>query len=144
MAEPTSQKIEPVIVGKSGPQEPQATVVAMTNGGGIERQTAEQLARIEEKAARIEDKFARAESLLLRVQATFEDAMAEFGNLARRSDVAAIEQKIRRVPGVGAMLFFAILTGIIAAALTIAAFKYGIPGVLPPGSAPASLMPPAR
>src|SRR5581483_11854046 len=127
MAEPTSQKIEPVIVGKPGPHEPQAAVVTVTNDGPVDRQSAEQLARIEEKAARIEDKFARSESLLLRVQATFEDAMAEFGNLARRTDIATIEQKVRRVPGVGAMFFFAILTAILAAALTIAAFKYGIP-----------------
>jgi hypothetical protein len=95
---------------------------------------AEQLARIEEKAARIEDKYARSESLLLRVQATFEDAMAEFGNLARRSDVATIEQRVGRLPGAGALFVMGIITAIITTALIFAVSKYGIPGVLPPGS----------
>ncbi|MBV8565336.1 MAG: hypothetical protein JO366_14220 [Methylobacteriaceae bacterium] len=122
MNENTSQKIEPVIVARPGSGDSIAVDPALAGRPG-----AEQLARIEEKAARIEDKFARSEALLLRVQATFEDAMTEFGDLARRGDVAAVEQRIRQVPGFGGLFVLAILAAVLGAGLTIAALKFGVP-----------------
>jgi hypothetical protein len=123
MNESASPKIEPVVM------RPVAEGVApeVRPGPLHSRGDLEQLGRIEEKTARIEEKFARSEALLLRVQATFEDAMAEFGGLARRTDLGTLEHRLRGLPGVGALLFVGILSAVIGAGLTIASLKYGIP-----------------
>jgi hypothetical protein len=97
-----------------------------------ERGGLDQLSRIEEKSARIEEKFARTEALLLRVESTFQDALSKFGGLARTADVNALEQRVRGLPGAGAIFFVALVAALIGAACVLAAQKYGIPGFLPP------------
>jgi hypothetical protein len=122
MNESSSPKIEPVVMRPAAEGTVEVRSAPLHSRGDLE-----QLTRIEEKSARIEEKFARSEALLLRVQATFEDAMAEFGGLARRTDLGNVEQRLRGLPGVGALLFVGILSAAIGAGLTIASLKYGIP-----------------
>jgi hypothetical protein len=123
MNESSSQKIEPKVMRPGA----EGGATEVRPGSLHSRGDLEQLSRIEEKLARVEEKFARSEALLLRVQATFEDAMAEFGGLARRADISAVEQRLRGLPGVGALLFVGILAAAIGAGLTIASLKYGVP-----------------
>jgi hypothetical protein len=128
-----TSKIEPVVGGRTPPT---AEGAAPGSGGLNARPGLEPLARIEEKTARIEEKFARSEALLLRVLATFEDAMSEFGGLARRADLQVIDRRTRRLPGIGALIVVGILAAVLGAATTIAALKYGIPWPLLPTATP--------
>ena len=109
------------------PPSPQSGAPGLADRGGLD-----QLSRIEDKSARIEEKFARTEALLLRVESTFQDALSKFGGLARTADVNALEQRVRSLPGAGAIFFVALISSLIGAACVLAAQKYGIPGFLPP------------
>jgi hypothetical protein len=99
----------------------------------------DQLSRIEDKTARIEEKYARSEALLNRVEDRVEKATARMGEAARgqdmaalRGEVAALDRRVRGLPGFGGLLIVGLLSGLIGAGATIAALRYGIPGVLPP------------
>jgi hypothetical protein len=105
---------------------PSPNAVPLSDRGGLD-----QLSRIEEKSARIEEKFARTEALLLRVEATFQDALNKFGGIARTTDVAALEERVRRLPGAGAIFIVALIASIIGAAAMLYVLRYGIPGVMP-------------
>jgi hypothetical protein len=89
----------------------------------------DQLARIEDKAARIEEKYARSEALLLRVESKVETATGVTGELARQVELSALADRVRRLPGYGALIFTAILAALGSAALLIAVARY-LPGVL--------------
>lgn len=144
MNDSSSQKIEPVITPRPDAEMQTRPVADERVAGAVSPATRhfqtsfrnnenpDQLARIEEKTARIEEKFARSETLFLRLQSTFEDAMSEFGGLARRSDVTAIETRVRRIPGFGALVVVAVLAAVLSAAATVAALKFGIPFVVLP------------
>jgi hypothetical protein len=118
------------IPASPAPSSSQGSGQALSDRGGLD-----QLSRIEDKSARIEEKFARTEALLLRVESTFQDALSKFGGLARTADVNALEQRVRSLPGAGAIFVVALISALIGAACVIAAQKYGIPGLpgfLPP------------
>ena len=98
----------------------------------------DQLSRVEEKAARIEEKYARTEALLMRVEDKVEKAAGRMGEAARQADlaamrgeVAALANRVRRLPGFGSLLVVGLLASLLGAALTLAALRYGVPGVLP-------------
>jgi len=110
----------------AAPAPPPPGNVPLSERGGLD-----QVSRIEEKTARIEEKFARSEALLLRVEATFQDTLTKFGGLARTADVNALEQRVRSLPGAGAIFVVALIAAVIGAVVTLAALRFGIPGVLP-------------
>lgn len=91
----------------------------------------EQLSRIEDKTSRIEEKYARTEALLLRVEDKVELATSRTGELAKQSELAALAGRVRSLPGFGALIVTAIIAAVLAAALTIAVLRYGIPGFVP-------------
>lgn len=80
----------------------------------------DQIARIEEKAARIEEKFARTEALMQRV----ETAATGLSDVARRSDVDTLRERVERLPGFSGLVVTAIITSILTAALTIAVIRF--------------------
>jgi hypothetical protein len=91
----------------------------------------DQLSRIEEKTARIEEKYARTETGMQRVQDKVEAAMGRMSNAAQQSDLAIVRERVdelarrvRRLPGLNALVFTALVTAILAAALVLAAQKY--------------------
>jgi hypothetical protein len=144
----TTQKIEPVVGSRPGDGGARPVLLDETVAGSVSpatrhvqpaqqshpvaRDASDQLGRIEEKAARIEEKFARSEMLFLRLQSTFEDAMSEFGGLARTANVAALEAQVARLPGLGALIVVAIVGVVLGAAATVAALKFGVPFVVLP------------
>ncbi|HEX8164868.1 MAG TPA: hypothetical protein VF601_03660 [Beijerinckiaceae bacterium] len=91
----------------------------------------DQLSRIEEKTARIEEKYARTETAMQRVQDKVEAAMGRMSNAAQQSDLVIVRERIdelarrvRRLPGLNALVFTAFVTAILTAALVLAAQKY--------------------
>ena len=93
----------------------------------------DQLARIEDKTARIEEKYARSEAILQRVGSTVEAATSRMNEVASqselaavRSDVSAVAARVRRLPGMGALIAVVILTPLLTAALVIALLRYGL------------------
>ena len=145
MADAASTRVEPSI----GPtpvssalasEELRAAVeTAPTSNGGAAVPISpahDQLARIEDKTARIEEKFARSEALLQRVQDKVEAATGRMGEVASQADVMALRNQIggvadrvRRVPGFGALLATSVITALLTAAITVALLKY-VPGLL--------------
>jgi hypothetical protein len=130
----TTRRIEPTVEAQMPPGPaidapvfpsvpPQRTVPA-----AADRPT-DQLARIEDKAARIEEKYARSEALLLRVESKVETATGVTGELARQAELAALTERVRRLPGYGALIFTAILAALGSAGLFVAVMRY-LPGVL--------------
>ncbi len=97
--------------------------------GGID-----QLSRIEDKTARIEEKYARSEALLLRVGEKVEAATSRMADVALQADLTALSQRVRGLPGMGALILTAIITAVLTAAAVYAILKYGVPGV--PGVTP--------
>jgi hypothetical protein len=102
------------------------------------RSALDQLSRIEDKAARIEEKYARTEALLLRVEDKLGDAAGRMSEAARQSDLDALRQEVagfsrrfRNLPGLTSLVMTAIVTALLASAITIALLKYGLPGVFP-------------
>jgi len=106
----------------------------------------DQLARIEDKAARIEDKYARSEALLSRVEEKVEGASARMNEAARQSDLASLRgevrgmgDKIRRMPGTGALVLTAIITSVLTVVLMVAVQRLNLDHLLPPrANAPAA------
>lgn len=93
----------------------------------------DQLARIEDKTARIEEKYARSEAILQRVGSTVEAATSRMNEVASqselaavRSDVNAVAARVRRLPGMAALVAVVILTPLLTAALVIALLRYGL------------------
>lgn len=96
----------------------------------------DQLSRIEDKVARIEEKYARTEFVMQRVQDKVEGAMGRMDEVALQSDLVALRNqltaasdRIRKVPGFGALMLTGIVTAVLAAALVIAALRF-VPGLL--------------
>lgn len=82
-----------------------------------ERNSLDQLARIEDKAARIEEKYARSEALLMRVESAVEKATLRLDEAATHMDlgglketVARIERRQRRRPGYIGLVLLIVLT----------------------------------
>jgi polyhydroxyalkanoate synthesis regulator phasin len=112
-------------------------------GGQVEATTparserVDQLSRIEDKAARIEEKYARTETLMQRVQDKVEAATGRMSEAALQSDLVVVRERVdelarrvRRLPGLNSLVFTALVTSLLTAALTVAAIKY-LPGILP-------------
>ena len=98
----------------------------------------DQLARIEDKTARIEEKYARSEALLGRVEDAMRATVTRTDELARGADVAALREemaalsmRVRRLPGIGALLLAALLAALVGAGLAYAAIRYGLPAGVP-------------
>jgi hypothetical protein len=96
----------------------------------------EQLFRIEEKVARIEEKYARSEALLQRVEAKMDAWAGRAAEGARQADLVAardqmtgLTRSVRRLPGLTALVFTALVTAVLTSALTLALLKYGVPGL---------------
>ncbi len=96
----------------------------------------DQLSRIEDKVARIEEKYARTEFVMQRVQDKVEGAMGRMNEVALQSDLVALRNqlatasdRIRKVPGFGALMLTGIVTAVVAAVLVIAALRF-VPGLL--------------
>jgi hypothetical protein len=151
MADPTTaNRVEPTIgptpSASSAPIEeelraavrsaPRSTVEAPPPGPA-DQPSIDQLSRIEGKATRIEEKYARTETLMQRVQDKVEAATGRISETALQSDLVIVREKVegavrgvRRVPGLISLVFTAIVTALLAAALTVAAIKY-LPGIIP-------------
>lgn len=135
-------RVEPVLDPRVSPT---ATLAAAELRAAVEtapiphsdtaaRGAIDQLSRIEDKTARIEEKYARSEALLLRVGEKVEAATSRMGDVALQADLTALSQRVRRLPGVGALIVTAILTAVLTAAAVYALMKYGVPGA--PGAPP--------
>jgi hypothetical protein len=103
-----------------------------------ERGNLDQLTRIEDKAARIEEKYARSEALLLRVEGAVDRAVGRLEETARdmnltglREDFNRLERRVRTKPGIVTLFVVALVAALIGAGVTVAASRYGVPG-LPP------------
>jgi hypothetical protein len=99
-----------------------------------DRPGSDQLSRIEDKADRIDEKYARTETLMQRVQDKVEAVTGQISKAALQSDLVImrdrVEEAVRglgRLPGLISLVFTAIVTALLAAALTVAAIKY-LPG----------------
>ncbi|CAH1650452.1 conserved hypothetical protein [Hyphomicrobiales bacterium] len=99
--------------------QPPAQAVPASQRPGLD-----QLARIEEKAARIEEKFARSEALMLRLEAQIEKSTGITGSLARQEDVAAVDYRVSRLPGYGALIGVAALAAIGGAVIALILLRY--------------------
>lgn len=91
----------------------------------------DQLSRIEDKTARIEEKYARTESSMQRVGDKVEAAMGRMTEAARHADLVVVRERVdelarrvRRLPGLNALVLTAIVTALLAAAFVLAAQKY--------------------
>lgn len=104
----------------SAPTSPTFAAPVTTAAPASEMPAFSQLARIEEKAARIEEKFARTESLMLRV----ETAASGLSDVARKSDVDALAERVRRLPGFMALVVTSLITSAITAGAVVALFRY--------------------
>lgn len=92
----------------------------------------DQLSRIEDKTARIEEKYARSEARMQRVVDKVDAAMDRFGTVALQSDLAAVRgevgamnRRLRKLPGFGALLLTSVATAVLTAIIIILLFKYG-------------------
>ena len=97
------------------------------------RHAIDQLSRIEDKTARIEEKYARSEAILQRVGSTVEAATSRMNEVASQSELAALRDQVRRLPGTGALFTVAVVTALLTAALVYPLMRYGMPG---PGAMP--------
>jgi hypothetical protein len=105
----------------SNPQPAAAlTVVSAQTPSSPDAPGFSQLARIEEKAARIEEKFARTESLMQRV----ETSASNLGDLARKSEVDALSERVNRLPGFKALMVTSLVTSVVTALFVVILFKY--------------------
>jgi hypothetical protein len=93
----------------------------------------DQLARIEDKTARIEEKYARSEAILQRVGSTVEAATSRMNEVASQSELAALRSevsamagRVRRLPGMGALVAVVVLTPLLTAAIVVALLRYGL------------------
>jgi hypothetical protein len=93
----------------------------------------DQLSRIEDKTARIEEKYARSEAILQRVGSTVEAATSRMNEVASQSELAAVRSelnamagRVRRLPGMGALIAVVILTPLLTAAIVVALLRYGL------------------
>ena len=131
-----SSRIEPSIgptsVSAVAGQELRAAVepAPAPDGSGL-RANLDQLSRIEDKTARIEEKYARTESSMQRVGDKVEAAMGRMTEAARHADLVVVRERVdelarrvRRLPGLNALVFTAIVTALLAAAFVLAAQKY--------------------
>lgn len=128
---PTSSATVPATVGKAEPipHSPSSH--------------SDQLARIEDKTARIEDKYARSEALLSRVEEKVEGAATRMNDAARQSDLAAlrgevrgINERVRKVPGTGALIVTAVITSVLTVALLLLAQGLHLEKYVPQRPAP--------
>ena len=95
------------------------------------RHAIDQLSRIEDKTARIEEKYARSEAILQRVGSTVEAATSRMNEVASQSELAALRDQVRRLPGTGALVAVAIVTSLLTAAIVLLLLRYGMPGAMP-------------
>jgi hypothetical protein len=128
----SASRIEPMLDKLSGASQPQPSspsvavappavaVVAAQATASADTPSFSQLARIEEKAARIEEKFARTESLMQRV----ETAASNLGDLARKSDVDALSDRVNKLPGFKALLVTSLITSVVTAFFVVLLFRY--------------------
>jgi hypothetical protein len=132
----SASQIEPMLDKLSGASQPQPSsplvavaplaappavaVVAAQATASADTPSFSQLARIEEKAARIEEKFARTESLMQRV----ETAASNLGDLARKSDVDALSDRVNKLPGFKALLVTSLITSVVTAFFVVLLFRY--------------------
>ena len=112
--------------------EPAASAQASSDAPSA-RQAIDQLSRIEDKTARIEEKYARSEAILQRVGTTVEAATSRMNEVASQSEVAALRDQVRRLPGTSALFMVAVVTSLLTAALVYLLMRYGMPG---PGALP--------
>jgi hypothetical protein len=136
-ASPLAELRAAVEGGGTAPASPTATI--STPAPPPDRAGVDQLSRIEDKTARIEEKYARSEALLNRVEDRVEKAVARMGEAARgqdmaalRGEVAALDRRLRGVPGFGTLLLVGLLSALIGAGATVMALRFGVPGVMPP------------
>lgn len=136
--EPEIHKASPLAGPSADPQGVPAAYRAVESPPPSAPTATDQLARIEDKAARIEEKYARSEALLARVEDKIEAATARMSDSARQADVAAIRSELRavsertrRLPGAGALVVTAVVTAILTAVLIVAAQRYNLAAMLP-------------
>jgi hypothetical protein len=93
--------------------------------GANARNGLDQLARIEDKTARIEEKYARSEALLQRLESVVEAATTRMHHVASQADLTAVRDqvtataiKVRRLPGLTALVSVAIVTALLTASVT--------------------------
>lgn len=129
-----ARRVEPVLEGQaaqvtpiSSNPAPVATAREAEPARAPRGDTMDQLGRIEEKAARIEEKFARTEALMQRV----ETASASLGDVARRSDVERLTDRVGKLPGFSALVATALITSVVTAALFVVIMRF-LPGILAP------------
>jgi hypothetical protein len=142
----TVNRVEPTLgTSPSGPnmEELRAAVESVPSpatppvGGAVEApspirgERLDQLSRIEDKTARIEEKYARTEASMLRVQDRIEAAMGRMTEAALQSDLVIVRERVdelgrrvRSLPGLNALVFTAIVTSLLTAAVVLAAQKY--------------------
>jgi len=108
------------------------------SGTTLDRAGLDQLSRIEEKTARIEEKYARTEALMQRLETKVEHTTNRAAEMARQADLIAVRAELealarrtRRLPGLTALVFVAIVSILLTVAGVVAVTRYGIPGVLP-------------
>ncbi|MBS7696599.1 MAG: hypothetical protein KF792_02870 [Chelatococcus sp.] len=115
----TAPRPAPASAPQTAQPQPSAQAVPASQRSGLD-----QLARIEEKAARIEEKFARSEALMLRLEAQIEKSTGITGSLARQEDVSAVDYRVSRLPGYGALIVVAALAAIGGAVLAVILLRY--------------------
>lgn len=128
-AEPAAAPAEPAPAPAPPPAAPPAPVEdpPAPPATPSARSLAEQLARIEEKAARLEEKHARSEALMLRLDDKVQATSNLSGELARQSDLAALHDRVARLPGYSALIVAAVIAAVLAASFTVALIKF-LPG----------------
>lgn len=124
VAPPPHPASQPAPRHAPAPAAPQPHTAPAQAVPATQRPGLDQLARIEEKAARIEEKFARSEALMLRLEAQIEKSTGITGSLARQDDVAAVDHRISRLPGYGALIVVAALAAIGGAVLAVFLLRY--------------------
>ena len=134
----TARKDPVVTLAPPASETPEPVVAAPVAVPLAERGNLDQLTRIEDKAARIEEKYARSEALLLRVEGAVDRAVGRLEETARdmnltglREDFNRLERRVRGKPGVVTLFVVALVAALIGAGVTVAALRYGVPG-LPP------------
>jgi hypothetical protein len=153
MADPTTgNRVEPTLgpisaTASAASEEELRAAVELARPSPVEAPPAradrpgiDQLSRIEGKADRIDEKYARTETLVQRVQDKVEAVTGQISEAALQSDLVIMRDRVegavrgvRRLPGLTSLVFTAIVTALLAAALTVAAIKY-LPGILPAGT----------
>lgn len=122
VAAPASPPAPPAAPDMAAPRSSPTTTA--TSAGGIS--ASDQLSRVEDKAARIEEKFARIENLMQRV----EHAALNLEDVARRTDVERLSDRVSRLPGFGALIAAGFVSAFVTAAIIIAVMRYA-PALLP-------------